>query len=169
MKNVTLRTIMLKGEAGNSIESIEKIGAEGGVMQMRITFTDGTTHDFPVNDVPDENLIHNIVAEDTQDIRDELEEMTTLKSITLLASNWTGAAPYNYQVAISGIEEGDNYEIIGFEPTNNDNLNASIRESLGYITYGLCSDGEMLFVAVETKPFVDLPIILRKVVGTTGG
>ena len=88
MKNLTFRTVMLKGEPGNSIKQIDKISASGGVMQMRITQTDGTTVDFPVNDVPDENLIHNIVALDTQDIRNELAEVTTLISITLLANAW---------------------------------------------------------------------------------
>ena len=162
MKNLTFRTIMLKGAPGNSIKQIDKISASGGVMQMRITLTDDTTVDFPVNDVPDENLIHNIVALDTQDIRAELAEVTTLISITLLANNWND---YEYTAAITGVTADDNYEIIGFTPTNDIDLDMQIKEQLGYIVYGVCGAGEITFIAGDDVPDVDLPIILRKVVG----
>ena len=162
--NIAFRTIMLKGEAGNSIESIEKLSASGGVMQMRITFTDGSVYDFPVNDAPDEDLIHNIVSEDTQDIRDEIDEITTVKEITLAAANWSAVAPYTNQITVEGVAEGDDYEIVGFTPTLNDTTNANVKEALGYITYGLVSDNQMLFVACTDKPLVNLPLVLRKIV-----
>lgn len=163
MRDVTFKTLMLKGEAGGTITSIEKISAEGGVMQMRIHLSDGDTIDFPVNDVPDTDLINNLIEIALQPIEDHIDEITTPLTVTLAAANWTGEAPYIQTVIVEGVQDGDTYEIIGFTPTLDDTNNAAVKESLGFITYGLTDTNSMLFVAVEDKPEVDIPLVLRRV------
>ncbi len=57
MKDITFRSVMLKGQDGDTISGIEKIEAEGGVMKMRITLSSGATVDFDVEDVPDQEVV----------------------------------------------------------------------------------------------------------------
>lgn len=163
MRDVYFKTLMLKGEAGGTITSIEKISAEGGVMQMRIHLSDGDSIDFPVNDVPDTDLINNLIETALQPIEDHIDEITTPLNVTLAAANWTGEAPYIQTVIVEGVQDGDTYEIIGFTPSLDDTNNAAVKESLGFITYGLTDTNSMLFVAVEDKPEVDIPLVLRRV------
>ena len=63
--DIAFRTIMTKGKDGATITSIDKISAEGGVMKMRITLSDGETVDFDVNDTPDEEVIKQWIAEES--------------------------------------------------------------------------------------------------------
>ena len=163
MRDVFLKTLMLKGEAGGTITSIEKISAEGGVMQMRIHLSDGDTIDFPVNDVPDTDLINDLIDTALQPIEEQIEELKTTIEVTLLAANWTGTAPYIQTLIVEGVQNEDIYEIIGFTPTLNDTNNAAVKEALGFITYGLTDTDSMLFVAVEDKPEVDIPLVLRRI------
>ena len=65
MNNIAFRTLMMKGKDGATITSIDKISAEGGVMKMRITMSDGDTVDFDVNDTPDEEVIKQWIAEES--------------------------------------------------------------------------------------------------------
>lgn len=65
MNNIAFRTLMTKGKDGATITSIDKISAEGGVMKMRITMSDGETVDFDVNDTPDEEVIKQWIAEES--------------------------------------------------------------------------------------------------------
>ena len=65
MNNIAFRTLMTKGKDGATITSIDKISAEGGVMKMRITMSDGDTVDFDVNDTPDEEVIKQWIAEES--------------------------------------------------------------------------------------------------------
>lgn len=48
MKDIFFKTIMLKGEAGSSVVSVEKTGTSGIVDTYTITFNDGTTATFEV-------------------------------------------------------------------------------------------------------------------------
>lgn len=153
MKDIFFKTVMLKGEAGGTITSIEKISAEGGVMQMRMTLSDGQVIDFPVNDVPDTDLIESVIKEALALIED-----------TLLANGWSSSAPYTYNLTVEGVTDQDDYEILGFTPTEDPDDNNSIKEALSYITYGVTSADTITFYAVENKPTIDIPIILRKVV-----
>lgn len=65
MNNIAFRTLMTKGKDGATITRIDKISAEGGVMKMRITMSDGETVDFDVNDTPDEEVIKQWIAEES--------------------------------------------------------------------------------------------------------
>ena len=163
MKNIVFRTIMLKGEAGGTITSIEKISASGGVMQMRMHLSDGSEVDFPVNDVPDTELINELIDIALQPVEDHIDEITTPLTFTLAAANWSAQAPYTQTVIAEGVQSGDTYEIIGFTPTLNDTTNAAVKEALGFITYGSTSNDSMTFVAVNDKPEIDIPIVLRRV------
>lgn len=48
MKDIYFKTIMLKGEAGGTIRSIEKTGTSGNVDTYTITLNDGSTFNFQV-------------------------------------------------------------------------------------------------------------------------
>lgn len=63
--SIAFRTLLVKGKDGATITSIDKISAEGGVMKMRITLSDGDTVDFDVNDTPDEEVIKQWIAEES--------------------------------------------------------------------------------------------------------
>ena len=95
-------------------------------------------------------------------IDDAFTEVTTLKSITLLANTWSAGV---YTATVAGVTASDNYEIIGFTPTNDVDDDTDIKEQIGFILYGVCGSGTITFYASD-DPDVDLPIIIRKVVGT---
>ena len=158
MNNILFRTLMLKGEAGATITSIEKLETSGGVMQMRIHLSDNTFVDFPVNDVPDEDLINQLIAAQTNDLKTVIRE-------TLLSSGWSSSAPYSYTMNAAGVLPSDNFEIVGYDPTDSADTNNAIKEALGYITYGTTSADTITLIAYNNKPLVDIPIVLRKVVG----
>lgn len=63
--SIAFRTLLVKGKDGATISSIDKISAEGGVMKMRITMSDGDHIDFDVNDTPDEEVIKQWIAEES--------------------------------------------------------------------------------------------------------
>ena len=153
MKDIFFKTLMLKGESGGTITSIEKISAEGGVMQMRMTLSDGQVIDFPVNDIPDTDLINNLISEALKLVKN-----------TILASGWSSSAPYTYDLEVEGVTDQDDYEIIGFEPTGTAETDSAIKEALAYITYGTTSENTITLVAVDNKPTVNIPIVIRKVV-----
>lgn len=165
--NITFRTLMLKGQAGETIESIEKISASGGVMRMRIHLSNGSHVDFDVNDVPDENLIDNRIDVKTADIRGAVESLTTIYNVTLRRADWvetaTGARYVN-TVTVQGIQKEDNLEILGFVPTDNYLSNEALKKELGYITYGVTGHNEIAFVCASDCPTLNLPLVLRKVV-----
>lgn len=165
MKDIVFKTIMLKGESGGTIESIEKISAEGGVMQMRMHLSDGSDIDFPVNDVPDTDLINNLIELGIADLEASVDGLTTIIKETLSASGWSGSAPYTYTLSVEGATVYDDYEILGFTPTNSPETNKLIKEALAFITYGVTSANTITFYAVEDKPTINIPIVLRKVVG----
>lgn len=165
MKDIVFRTVMLKGEKGATIESIEKISAEGGVMQMRINLSDGTSQVFPVNDVPDTELINDLIEAAVSGMASTVDDLATTIRATLLASEWSDSSPYTLTISESGVTIQDNYEIVGFDPSGTAEENYNIKEALGFITYGYTGAGTITFYAVENKPTVDIPIILRKVVG----
>lgn len=48
MNNIIFKTLLLKGEAGNDIQSVEKTATSGLVDTYTITLTDGSTHTFNV-------------------------------------------------------------------------------------------------------------------------
>lgn len=153
MKDIVFKTLMLKGEAGATIISIDKLEAEGGSWIMRVTLSDGSTVDFPVTDVPDTDLIESVI-----------KEALALVEATLLVNGWSSSAPYTYTLTVEGVTDQDDYEILGFTPTEDPDDNNSIKEALSYITYGVTSADTITFYAVENKPTIDIPIILRKVV-----
>lgn len=53
MKDIVFRTIMLKGEKGSDIQSIEKTSSSGVVDTYTITLSDGTTETFTVTNGSD--------------------------------------------------------------------------------------------------------------------
>ena len=165
MSDIAFKTIMLKGEKGDSIESIEKISAEGGVMKMRVHVSNGTTYDFDVNDVPDTEAIEQMIAARVDPLESTVEDLTTIERDTLLASGWSSVAPYSYTISVSDVTIQDDYEIVGFDPTGSAADDSAIKEALGFITYGTTGAGTITFYAVDNKPSVDIPIVLRKVVG----
>lgn len=61
-KNLFFKTLMLKGEAGGTITSIEKIGAQGGVYIFRIHLSDGSHEDFEVDETVDADIVNQLIA-----------------------------------------------------------------------------------------------------------
>lgn len=155
-KDIFFKTLMLKGEAGGTITSIDKLEAEGGSWIMRVTLSDGSEVDFPVNDAPDAELIKSVIDEALKVIK------TTVSS-----SGWSNTAPYTYTIEAEGVTSLDDYEIIGFIPTNDPATNQSIRDALALITYGTTGTDEITLVATVEKPTVNIPLVLRRV-GTNG-
>lgn len=108
----------------------------------------------------------NHIADNTNAIENGLANITTLltpKSVTIPAANWSGSVPYTVSVNVSGVKSTDDYEIIGFTPSSTSSNNKTLKEQLGYITYGKTAQNQIAFTCVEKKPTVDLPIIIRKV------
>ena len=169
--NISFRTIMLKGQAGETIESIEKISASGGVMYMRIHLSDGSHVDFEVNDVPDQNLIDNRIDVKTADIRETVTELSTIYTVTLRRADWVATADnarYVNTVTIQGLTKQDNLEIVGYVPTDNYLSNEALKKEVGYITYGVTGHNEAAFVCASDCPTLNLPLVLRKVVSSGG-
>lgn len=60
--NIFFKTLMLKGEAGGTITKIEKVGVSGGAYQFRIYLSDGSTEDFEVNEIADNEVIDSRIT-----------------------------------------------------------------------------------------------------------
>lgn len=60
-KNLFFKTLMLKGEAGGTITSIEKIASQGGAYVFRIHLSDGSYEDFSVNEVVDNEIVNQLI------------------------------------------------------------------------------------------------------------
>lgn len=87
--------------------------------------------------------------------------------VTIPVSGWLQDTTNNYyynDVTVSGVTASDNYEIVGFIPSSTISDNATIKEQLGYITYGITSAGTIQFIAIDEIPAIDLSILLRTVV-----
>lgn len=64
-KDLYFKTMMLKGEQGGTIVSIEKIGEQGSTDYMRINLSDGSNVDFEVLNTLDDNHVRGIIAEES--------------------------------------------------------------------------------------------------------
>lgn len=73
-KDILFKTLMLKGEQGGTIVSIEKIGSQGSTDYMRITLDDGSTVDFEVLNTLDDDHVRGIIAEEAPAIVSEAVE-----------------------------------------------------------------------------------------------
>lgn len=73
-KDILFKTLMLKGEQGGTIISIEKIGSQGSTDYMRITLDDGSTVDFEVLNTLDDDHVRGIIAEESPAIVSEAVE-----------------------------------------------------------------------------------------------
>lgn len=60
-KDILTRLVMLKGESGSVIESIEILSSSGATDIMRITLSDGSTVDFPVTNTLDDDHIKQVL------------------------------------------------------------------------------------------------------------
>ena len=70
-KDILTKILMLKGESGAVIQSIEIKSSVGATDIMEITLSDGSKVEFPVTNTLDDNHIKDIIAEvTTQTIRD---------------------------------------------------------------------------------------------------
>lgn len=70
-KDILTKILMLKGESGAVIESIEIKSSVGATDIMEITLSDGSKVEFPVTNTLDDNHIKDVIAEvTTQTIRD---------------------------------------------------------------------------------------------------
>ena len=65
MSNIIFKTLLLKGEAGNNIQSIEKTATSGFVDTYTITLTDGSTSTFEVTNGKNSNDANLATVEDT--------------------------------------------------------------------------------------------------------
>lgn len=92
-----------------------------------------------------------------------IETLSTIKSIAIPSSAWSGSVPYTNTVTVSGVKASDNWEIVGFTPTGDTNSDKAIKEALGSIAYGTTANNSITFRCLESKPTVDLPIVIRKV------
>lgn len=165
MKNILFKTLMLKGEAGATITSIEKISASEGVMQMRINLSDGSSVDFPVNDVIDTEAVNQLIEIGIRNIEDTVDDLTHIVKETVYADSWTGAGPYQNVIAVTtGVSPLMDFEILGFTPTGDAETDESIKSALGLITYGNTGNNMITLIATKTKPTVNIPIVLRQVV-----
>lgn len=68
MKDIYIRTIMLKGEQGGTITKIEKIGEQGSTDYLRIFLSDGDHVDFEVLNTLDDEHVRGIIAEESPSI-----------------------------------------------------------------------------------------------------
>lgn len=70
-KDILTRLVMLKGESGAVIESIEILSSSGATDIMRITLSDGSTVDFPVTNTLDDDHIKDVIGEVTTEEVDQ--------------------------------------------------------------------------------------------------
>lgn len=78
-KNIFFKTLMLKGEAGGTITSIEKIGVSGGAYVFRIHLSDGSSEDFEVNETVDTDIVESLITAATPGIVSQAGAQTDAK------------------------------------------------------------------------------------------
>lgn len=89
------------------------------------------------------------------------------KSVTIPVSGWTYDTTNNYfynEVNVTGVTASDNFEVVGFTPSNSADDNYMYKLILGAIVYGITSAGKIKFIAyIDSAPTTDVPIVIRKV------
>lgn len=66
-KDILTKILMIKGEAGGTIQSIEIKSSVGATDIMEITLSDGSKIEFPVTNTLDDNHIKEVIGEVTVD------------------------------------------------------------------------------------------------------
>ena len=165
MKNISFRTMLLKGKDGATITSIEKISAEGGVMQMRINLSDGTHVDFPVNDVPDTELINQLIGIAISPLENEIDDIEDVFNVTIRVSDWDGEGP-EFVALINQlfVSSQNEYEIVGFVPGETTEETVEIKRNAGLIVYGKSGTNTLTFYTYGKKPTGSITLIIRRVV-----
>ena len=73
-KDILTKILMLKGESGAVIESIEIKSSVGATDIMEISLSDGSKVEFPVTNTLDDNHVKDIIAEVTTQRIDDADE-----------------------------------------------------------------------------------------------
>ena len=132
-------------------------------------FTD-TTYDIGNNttagvaklyDSAGANLDGAMTQKATQTLFDGKATISKTVPVTLLASGWSGnAAPYTYNLSVTGVTAFSNQEII---PATNITQEQLISLQGTNMIDGGQSDGKIILKATKNKPTVDIPmrVILR--------
>ena len=88
-------------------------------------------------------------------------------SVTIPESGWTEDTTNGYwynEVNVTGVTASDNFEVVGFTPSNSADDNYMYKLILGAIVYGITSAGKIKFIAfIDSAPPTDVPIVIRKV------
>ena len=165
MKNISFRTMLLKGKDGATITSIEKLEAEGGVMKMRIHLSDGTHVDFDVNDVPDTDLINNLIDIALVPLQSDIDDIKDVFNVTIRVSDWDGEGPdYEALIAQPFVSGQNEYEIVGFVPGGTTEATVEIKRNAGLIVYGESGTNTLTFYAYGKKPTGNITLIIRRIV-----
>lgn len=132
MKDIVFKTIMLKGEAGGTISSIDKTSSIGNIDVYTITLNDGTTQNFEVTNGLGIASIEKTGTSglvDTYTITYENGDTTTFE-IT------NGANGVGYEVPAGSVIYYDNDDTPqGYEPTTNPDIGV-FQAPLGKGSYG---------------------------------
>lgn len=149
MKNVYFKTIMLKGEAGGTIASIEKTSSELNVDTYTITLNDGTTTTFEVTNGTSIESIEKTATSGYQDTYTiTLTDGSTFDFVVMNGQDGAG-----YEVPVDSVIYFDSDDAIpeGYEAATNpessrvpysfymDNVSAAF--TLGVATISLSSLG----------------------------
>ena len=127
-KNLFFKTLMLKGEAGGTITSIEKIGAQGGVYVFRIHLSDGSHEDFEVDEVVDNEIVNQLIDAATPSIvdqavaRSDSHLSTTINRIFPIGSVYittTGTNPGGF-IGGTWVSLGSGRTLVGVDTSDTD-------------------------------------------------
>ena len=98
---------------------------------------------------------------DINAINTEINRMTQEVELTLLAANWSSAAPYTQTVSVPGLKETDHVQMMSAIKTDTASATASVWDKMGaLVKAGKAMNGQAMFCCPVKKPASDFNVKL---------
>lgn len=107
------------------------------------------------------NPRYQVLLDNDNYLKQQLETRTREAEITLLAANWSAAAPYTQTVDVPGLKETDKVQIMSAVTKDTPaETSKSWGKMAGMIKAGEALNGQAVFYCLEKKPTSDFNIKL---------
>lgn len=92
----------------------------------------------------------------------EIEDIRTVKKVTVPLSGWSSEAPYTQMIAVDGISNKD-FPIVSLYIPNGDNVadNTLMKRSFGYVDNIVTNVGKISLYCYEKKPTITFRIMIK--------
>lgn len=112
-------------------------------------------------DVADLNFNADVIDTELKEHQDEIKRITREVELTLLAANWSSAAPYAQTVSVPGLKVTDKVQMMSAIKPATAVATANTWDKMGaLVKAGIAGNGEATFYCPKKKPTSDFNIKL---------